>query len=90
MMNACHAPSAAENAGRTHQMTSAVIVSITRGPMDRPCGPGLTATATGAARIVIDGINIVLAGDQEDICGLQNSYPRGKMNPTDSATKALP
>lgn len=57
-------------------------------PMDRPCGPGLTATATGAARIVIDGINIVLAGDREDICGLQNSYPRGRMNPTDSATKA--
>jgi hypothetical protein len=46
----------------------------------------LTATATGAARIVIGGINIVLAGDQEDICGLQNSHPRGKMNPTDFAT----
>jgi acetyl-CoA acetyltransferase family protein len=42
--------------------------------MDRQCASGLMAIATAAKQVIVDGMDIVVAGGQENISGLQTPY----------------
>jgi len=44
--------------------------------MDRQCASGLMAIATAAKQIVVDGMEIVAAGGQENISAVQDAYVR--------------
>jgi acetyl-CoA acetyltransferase family protein len=42
--------------------------------MDRQCSSGLMAIATAAKQIIVDGMQVVVAGGQENISAVQNRY----------------
>ncbi|ELY3880526.1 acetyl-CoA C-acyltransferase [Pseudomonas aeruginosa] len=42
--------------------------------MDRQCASGLMAIATAAKQVIVDGMDIVLAGGHENITAVQNEY----------------
>ena len=42
--------------------------------MDRQCSSGLMAIATGAKQIIVDGMDVIVAGGQDNISAVQNPY----------------
>ncbi|WP_193175801.1 acetyl-CoA C-acyltransferase [Oricola nitratireducens] len=42
--------------------------------MDRQCASGLMAVATAAKQVMVDGMDVVAAGGQENISAVQNQY----------------
>ena len=69
-----NAGSAGSNIGRLAALAAGLPYSVSGQTVDRQCASGLTAIAAAAKQIVVDGINIVVAGGQENISEIQNSY----------------
>jgi acetyl-CoA C-acetyltransferase/acetyl-CoA acyltransferase len=62
------------NLARNAVLAAGLPVSVPGQTMDRQCASGLMAIATAAKQIVIDGMEVVLAGGQENISSVQKAY----------------
>ena len=69
-----NAGTAGNNIARNALLTAGLPVSVPGQTIDRQCASGLMAIATASKQIMVDGMDIVLAGGQENISAVQNDY----------------
>ena len=69
-----NAGTAGNNIARNALLAAGLPVSVPGQTIDRQCASGLMAIATAAKQIIVDGMDIVLAGGQENISAVQNDY----------------
>lgn len=62
------------NLARNAVLAAGLPVSVPGQTMDRQCASGLMAIATAAKQIVVDGMDVVLGGGQENISAVQKVY----------------
>ncbi|HEY9572072.1 MAG TPA: acetyl-CoA C-acyltransferase [Pusillimonas sp.] len=62
------------NVARQSVFAANLPVSVSAQTMDRQCASGLMAIATAAKQIIVDQMDIVVAGGQENISAVQNKY----------------
>ncbi len=65
---------AALNLARNAALAAGLPVTASGQTIDRQCASGLMAIATAAKQIMVDGMDIVVAGGQDNISAEQNSY----------------
>jgi len=68
------AGTAGMNIGRLSSLAAGLPVSVAGQTIDRQCSSGLMAIATAAKQIIVDGMDIVVAGGQDNISAVQNQY----------------
>jgi acetyl-CoA C-acetyltransferase len=68
------AGTAGMNVARNAVLAAGLPVSIAAQTIDRQCASGLMAVATAAKQIIVDGMDVVLAGGQENITAIQHGY----------------
>ncbi|MGB3623934.1 MAG: acetyl-CoA C-acyltransferase [Ketobacter sp.] len=68
------AGTAGNNLARTASLAAGLPVTASGQTMDRQCSSGLMAIATAAKQIIVDGMNVCVAGGQENISAVQNKY----------------
>jgi len=68
------AGSAGMNLARYALLAAGLPVTVAGQTIDRQCSSGLMAIATAAKQITVDGMQIVVAGGQENISALQTPY----------------
>ncbi|NKE68848.1 acetyl-CoA C-acyltransferase [Ramlibacter sp. RBP-2] len=68
------AGTAGSNVARLSVLAAGLPLSVPAQTMDRQCASGLMAIATAAKQIMVDGMEVVLAGGQENISAVQNRY----------------
>ena len=68
------AGTAGSNLARTAVFAAGVPASVSAQTLDRQCASGLMAIATAAKQIVVDGMDVVAAGGQENISAVQDRY----------------
>ncbi len=67
------------NLARNAALAAGLPVTAPGQTMDRQCASGLMAIATAAKQVMVDGMDIVLAGGHENITAEQKSYFEGVM-----------
>lgn len=68
------AGTAGTNIARTATLAAGLPITVSGQTMDRQCSSGLMAIATAAKQIIVDGMNVCVAGGQENISAVQNPY----------------
>jgi acetyl-CoA C-acetyltransferase len=68
------AGTAGSNIARGAAFASGLPHTVAAQSIDRQCASGLMAIATGAKQIVVDGMDVVVAGGQENISAIQTRY----------------
>ena len=68
------AGTAGMNIGRLSSLAAGLPVTVSGQTIDRQCSSGLMAIATAAKQIIVDGMDIVVAGGQDNISAVQNQY----------------
>ena len=68
------AGTAGMNLARNAAIAAGIPVTAGAQTIDRQCASGLTAIATAAKQIIVDGMDVIVAGGQENISGVQNRY----------------
>ena len=68
------AGTAGMNIGRLASLAAGLPVTVSGQTIDRQCSSGLMAIATAAKQIIVDGMEIVVAGGQDNISAVQNQY----------------
>lgn len=68
------AGTAGNNIARNAALAAGLPVTAAGQTIDRQCASGLMAIATAAKQIMVDGMNVVVAGGQENISAVQNPY----------------
>lgn len=68
------AGTAGSNIGRNSALAAGLPYSVSGQTIDRQCASGLMAIATAAKQIMVDGMEVVVAGGQENISAVQNRY----------------
>ena len=68
------AGTAGSNIARKSSLAAGLSYSVAGQTIDRQCSSGLMAIATAAKQIIVDGMDIVVAGGQENISAVQNQY----------------
>lgn len=68
------AGTAGMNLGRLASLAAGLPSSVAGQTMDRQCSSGLMAIATAAKQIIVDGMQVVVAGGQDNISAVQNQY----------------
>jgi len=68
------AGTAGMNLARTASLAAGLPVTVSGQTIDRQCSSGLMAVATAAKQIMVDGMQVVVAGGQENISAVQNRY----------------
>lgn len=68
------AGTAGSNIARQAAIAAGLPLSVPAQTMDRQCASGLMAIATAAKQVIVDGMEVVLAGGQENISAVQNRY----------------
>ena len=68
------AGTAGMNLARLGGMAAGLPLTVAGQTMDRQCSSGLMAIATAAKQIMVDGMQVVVAGGQENISAVQNPY----------------
>lgn len=68
------AGTAGSNIARQAVLAAGLPYNVSAQTMDRQCASGLMAIATAAKQIIVDGMEIVIAGGQENISQVQNRY----------------
>lgn len=68
------AGTAGMNIGRLSSLAAGLPVSVAGQTIDRQCSSGLMAIATAAKQIIVDGMDIVVAGGQDNISAVQSQY----------------
>jgi acetyl-CoA C-acetyltransferase len=62
------------NVARQSALRAGLPTSVSGMSIDRQCASGLMAIATGAKQIMVDGMNVVVAGGVESISLVQNEH----------------
>jgi acetyl-CoA acetyltransferase family protein len=62
------------NVARLAALAAGIPVTVPAQTIDRQCSSGLMAIAIAARQIIVDGMEIVVAGGQENISVVQNRY----------------
>jgi len=78
------AGTAGMNIARNAVLAAGMPVTVAAQTIDRQCASGLMAIATAAKQIIVDGMDIVAAGGQENISAVQKPYfdwASGEMDP---------
>jgi acetyl-CoA acetyltransferase family protein len=65
---------AAMNLARNAALAARLPVTVPGQTMDRQCSSGLMAIATAAKQVMVDGMQVVVAGGHENISAEQKSY----------------
>ncbi len=68
------AGTAGMNLARNATLAAGLPVTVPAQTMDRQCSSGLMAIATAAKQILVDGMEIVVAGGQDNVSAVQNRY----------------
>ena len=68
------AGTAGMNVGRLSALAAGLPVTVSGQTIDRQCSSGLMAIATAAKQIIVDGMEVVVAGGQDNISAVQNQY----------------
>jgi len=68
------AGTAGMNVGRIAVIAAGLPISVAGQTIDRQCASGLMAIATGAKQVMVDGMDVVVAGGQENISAVQTPY----------------
>ncbi|MFT4509018.1 acetyl-CoA C-acyltransferase [Caballeronia sp. 15711] len=68
------AGTAGMNLARNAGIAAGLPLSVSGQTMDRQCSSGLMAIATAAKQVIVDGMDVVVAGGQENISALQTPY----------------
>lgn len=76
------------NLARNGVFAAGLGVGVSGQTLDRQCASGLMAIATAAKQIIVDGMNIVVAGGQENISAVQKQYFDWASSEADPAVKA--
>jgi acetyl-CoA acetyltransferase family protein len=69
-----NAGSAGGNIARLAGLAAGLPYSASGQTIDRQCSSGVMAIATAAKQIMVDGMNVVVAGGQDNISEVQNKY----------------
>lgn len=69
-----NAGTAAMNVARQGAIAAGLPVTVPAQTVDRQCSSGMMAIATAARQIIVDGMDIVIAGGQENISAVQARY----------------
>ena len=62
------------NVARLAGLAAGLPYSASGQTIDRQCSSGLMAIATAAKQIMVDGMDVVVAGGQENISEIQAKY----------------
>jgi len=62
------------NIARTATLAAGLPVSVPAQTIDRQCSSGLMAVAIGAKEIIVDGMNVVVAGGVENVTAMNAPY----------------
>jgi acetyl-CoA C-acetyltransferase len=68
------AGTAGMNIARNAALVAGLPYSVAAQTMDRQCASGLMAVATAAKQVIVDGMDVVVAGGQENISAVQEPY----------------
>ena len=68
------AGTAGMNIARNAALAAGLPCRVAAQTMDRQCASGLMAVATAAKQIIVDGMDVVVAGGQENISAVQAPY----------------
>ncbi len=68
------AGTAGMNVARLSALAAGLPVSVPAQTVDRQCSSGLMAVAIAARQIVVDGMEVTVAGGQDNISAVQNQY----------------
>jgi len=68
------AGTAAFNVARLAALVAGLPATVSGQTVDRQCASGLTAIAAAAKQIIVDNVDIVIAGGQENISAVQMKY----------------
>ena len=68
------AGTAGMNVARLSALAAGLPVTVSGQTIDRQCSSGLMAIATAAKQIMVDGMDVVVAGGQDNISAVQNQY----------------
>lgn len=68
------AGTAGSNLARNAVFAAGLPLSVSGQTLDRQCASGLMAIATAAKQIIVDGMDVVAAGGQENISAVQQRY----------------
>ena len=68
------AGTAGMNVARLSSLAAGLPVTVSGQTIDRQCSSGLMAIATAAKQIIVDGMDVVVAGGQDNISAVQNQY----------------
>ncbi|WP_447791928.1 acetyl-CoA C-acyltransferase [Pseudomonas farris] len=68
------AGTAGMNLGRLASLAAGLSQKVPGQTVDRQCASGLMAVATAAKQIMVDGMNVVVAGGQENISALNSAF----------------
>jgi len=68
------AGTAGMNVARNAAIAGGVPVTAGAQTIDRQCASGLMAIATAAKQIIVDGMQVIVAGGQDNISAVQNRY----------------
>jgi acetyl-CoA C-acetyltransferase len=71
------------NVARNAAIAAGLPVTAAAQTIDRQCSSGLMAIATAAKQIMVDGMDVVVAGGQDNISALQNPYLKWLQEETD-------
>jgi len=79
------------NLARNAAFAAGFPVTVSGQTLDRQCASGLMAVATAAKQVIVDGMDVVLAGGQDNISAVQNDYFSWAMREKDPAvTERVP
>lgn len=68
------AGTAGMNLARNALLAAGLPTSVAGQTMDRQCASGLMAIATAAKQVIVDGMQVVVAGGTDNITAVQNNY----------------
>lgn len=68
------AGTAGMNLARTASIAAGLPLTVAGQTMDRQCSSGLMAIATAAKQVIVDGMDVVVAGGQDNISAVQAAY----------------
>ncbi|MEJ8810386.1 acetyl-CoA C-acyltransferase [Variovorax ureilyticus] len=68
------AGTAGMNLARNAVLAAGLPATVSGQTMDRQCASGLMAIATAAKQVIVDGMDIVIAGGHENISAVQDAY----------------
>ncbi|NKB61373.1 MAG: acetyl-CoA C-acyltransferase [Gammaproteobacteria bacterium] len=69
-----NAGTAGMNIARNASLAAGLPFSVSAQTIDRQCSSGLMAIATAAKQIIVDNMNIVVAGGQDNVSAVQNQF----------------